>query len=64
MTYLLKLLFCSAAALVVSGLTIAYSPWDWLASGPDFMLFGWLSLACVALPGLTWWGTGKLLGVT
>lgn len=63
MTYLLKLLTCSAIALVVTGLAIAYVPLGVVAHLGDIVLFLWLTLVCVALPGLSWWASAKLLKV-
>jgi hypothetical protein len=63
MLYVLKLLSCSAFALLVCGLAIAYTPWYSLERTHDIVLIFWLAFVTVALPGLTWFGTAKLLRV-
>lgn len=63
MMYVARLLTCSAIALLVAGLAIAYTPWYSFARLPDLVLFVWLAFVTVALPGLAWWRTAKLLKV-
>lgn len=63
MAYVVKLLFCSAIALTVAGLAIAYTPWYSLGGAHDVVLFCYLAAITVALPGASWWATAKLLKV-
>ena len=63
MIYVLKLLICSAVALTVAGLAINYGPLGFVAHLGDIVLFTYLGVICVGVPGLTWWGTAKLLKV-
>lgn len=63
MAYVLKLMIASAVALTVAGVAIAYTPWYSLERTHDVVLFCWLAFVTVALPGLTWFGTAKLLRV-
>jgi hypothetical protein len=63
MAYVLKIMTCSAIALLVCGLAIAYTPWYMLGAAHDVVLFLYLGAVTVALPGGSWWASAKLLGV-
>lgn len=63
MIYALKLMLASAAALAVAALAIAYTPWGVVGNSHDVVLFFYLGLIVVALPGLTWAGVMRLMGM-
>lgn len=63
MAYVLKLLTASAAALIVAGLAIQYSPWELIAHGGDIVIMLYLGVICVALPGFVWFGAMKVMRI-
>lgn len=63
MSYIIRLLSASAIAMLVVGLVIAHTPWYTLQNAHDIVLFLYLALVTVGLPGLTWWVSAKLLRV-
>lgn len=60
MAYVLKLMIASAIALVASGLAINYTLGA-VAHQGDIVLFVYLALICVVLPGLSWWAAMRLM---
>jgi len=61
MTYVLRIIIASAAALLVSGLALTYGPLEIVAHWGGIMLFTYLGVICVVLPGLTWWAAMRLM---
>lgn len=60
MTYVLKLMIPSAVALLTAGLAINYGL-PVVAHQGDIVVFTYLALVCVALPGAAWWAAMRLM---
>jgi hypothetical protein len=61
MAYAFKMFAASTASLIVCGLAINYTPWAAVAHLGDIVLFTYLTLLCVALPGASWWAAMRLM---
>jgi hypothetical protein len=59
MTYVLRIIVASSISLLAGGL--ALMPLDGVAHLGDIVLFLYLPLACVVLPGLSWWAAMRLM---
>lgn len=59
MGYAFKLFAASSASLLAGGFAVA--PLPAVAHWGDIVLFTYLALACVAVPGLTWWAAMRLM---
>lgn len=61
MVYVAKLMIASAVTLIVAGLAIAYTPWGMIGNSHDVVLFLYLAIVTVALPGASWWTAMRLM---